>query len=171
VFKLFRRWFGRPGRPAADGPGLSLEREAQALRLELQERDRVIAALRADLERLRRGEGERVDAAARAERERLLADAAAPVAQLLTQAHLLEVEGRLVQARDVLAVARRLVRLLEDEGLTAEGRVGAAVAFDPDRHEPLGGDFAPRPGERAVVRLLGVSWRGRVLQKAGVGPP
>ena len=68
------------------------------------------------------------------------------------------------------AVARRLVRLLEDEGLTPEGRIGEAVAFDPDRHEPLGGDFAPRPGQPAVVRLVGVSWRGRVLCKAGVGP-
>jgi molecular chaperone GrpE (heat shock protein) len=168
VFRLLRRWFGHPTK--ADGPALPREREAQSLRLELQERDRVIAALTADLERLRRGEGERVAAAVRAERERLLADAAAPVAQLLTQAHLLEVEGKPLQARDVLAVARRLVRLLEDEGLTPEGRIGEAVAFDPDRHEPLGGDFAPRPGQPVVVRLVGVSWQGRVLCKAGVGP-
>jgi molecular chaperone GrpE (heat shock protein) len=168
VFKRLRRWFGRPA--GAGGPALPREREAQALRLELQERDRVIAALKADLERLRRGEGERVAAAVQAERERLLADAAAPVAQLLTHAHLLEAEGKALQARDVLAVARRLVRLLEDEGLTAEGRVGAAVAFDPDRHEPLGGDFAPRPGQTVVVRLVGVSWQGRVLSRAGVGP-
>jgi molecular chaperone GrpE (heat shock protein) len=167
VLRLLRRWFRRP--TAADGPALSREREAQALHLELQERDRVIAALRADLERLRRGEGERVAAAVQAERERLLTDAAAPVAQLLTQAHLLEVEGKELQARDVLAVARRLVRLLEGEGLTPEGRIGAEVAFDPDRHEPLG-DFAPRPGQTVIVRIVGVSWRGRVLCKAAVGP-
>jgi hypothetical protein len=168
VFKRLRRWFGHAA--GADGPALPREREAQVMRLELQERDRVIAALKSDLERLRRGEGERVAAAVRAERERLLTDAAAPVAQLLTQAHLLEVEGKALQARDVLAVARRLVRLLEDEGLTAEGRVGEAVAFAPARHEPLGGDFAPRPGQTVVVRLVGVSWRGQVLSRAGVGP-
>jgi hypothetical protein len=141
------------------------------LRLEIQERDRVIAALKADLERLRRGEGERVAAAVQAERERLLTDAAAPVAQLLTQAHLLEVEGKPLQARDVLAVARRLVRLLEDEGLTAQGQVGETVAFDPGRHEPLGSDFVPKSGQAVVVRLVGVSWRGRALCRAGVGPP
>jgi molecular chaperone GrpE (heat shock protein) len=170
VLKLLRRWFGRPGQSAAEGPALRRERAAQALRLELQERERVIAALQADLERLRRGEGERVAAAVQAERERLLTDAAAPVAQLLTQAHLLEVEGKALQARDVLAVARRLVRLLEGEGLTTEGRVGAAVAFDPNRHEPLGGDFTPRPGQSVVVRIVGVSCQGRVLCKATVGP-
>src|SRR5262245_8648030 len=116
MLKLLRRWFGH--RAGADGPALPRDRDAQSLRLELQERERVIAALTADVERLRRGEGERVAAAVRAERERLLTDAAAPVAQLLTHAHLLEVEGKALQARDVLTVARRLVRLLEDEGLT-----------------------------------------------------
>jgi molecular chaperone GrpE (heat shock protein) len=172
VFEWLRRWFGqaRPPAPGADDGALALRREAQTLRLELEESDRVLAALKADLERLRRGEEERVTAAVRAERERLLAEAAAPVAQLLTQAHLLEVEGKPVQARDVLTVARRLVRLLEDEGLTAEGRVGETVAFDPARHEPLGGDFAPQPGQPVVVRLVGMSWQGRVLRKAGVGP-
>jgi molecular chaperone GrpE (heat shock protein) len=172
VFQWLRRRFGRPREEAGEPEGrtVDLQRDVQALRLELQERDRALAALKGELERLRRGEGERVAAAARVEWERLLAAAAAPVAQLLTQAHLLEAEGKPVQARDVLAVARRLVRLLEDEGLAAEGRVGEAVAFDPDRHEPLGGDFRPQRGEPAVVRVLGVSWRGRVLQRAGVGP-
>jgi molecular chaperone GrpE (heat shock protein) len=172
VFAWLRRWFrrGAPPAPDAEDGALALHREARTLRLELEERDRVIAALKADLERLRRGEGERVTAAIRAERAPLLAEAAAPVAQLLTQAHLLEVEGKPVQARDVLAVARRLVRLLEDEGLAPEGRVGETVAFDPDRHEALGGGFAPRPGQPAVVRLVGISWQGRVLRKAGVGP-
>jgi molecular chaperone GrpE (heat shock protein) len=169
MFKRLRDWFGRRGSTArAEGAALELQREAQALRLELQERDRALAALRADVERLRRGEQERVAAAVQVERERLLVAAAAPVAQLLTQAHLLEVEGKPVQARDVLAVARRLVRLLEDEGLAPEGRIGEAVGFDPDRHEPLGGDFNPRRGEAVVVHVPGVNWRGKVLQRAGV---
>ncbi len=166
MFEWLRRWF----RPDAESGALALRAEAQSLRLELEERERVIAALRADLERLRRREEERASTAVRAERERLLTEAAAPVAQLLTQAHLLEVEGKPVQARDVLTVARRLIRFLEDEGLAVEGRVGEAVAFDPARHEPLGADFTPAPGQPAVVRLVGVAWRGKVLRKAGVGP-
>jgi hypothetical protein len=63
-----------------------------------------------------------------------MADVAAPVAQLFTQAHLLEVEGKPVQAKDALAVAKRLVRALE----------------------------------AVVVRFAGVSYRGRLIRKAGV---
>jgi molecular chaperone GrpE (heat shock protein) len=172
VFKWLHRWFGRGGPPApgAEDGSLALRREVQTLRLELEERDRVLAALKMDLGRLRRGEEERVTAAIEAHRERLLAEAAVPFAQLLTQAHLLEVEGKPVQARDVLAVARRLVRLLADEGLTPEGYVGETVAYDPDRHEPLGGCFSPRRGEMVVVLLVGMTWQGRVLRKTGVGP-
>ncbi len=118
AFKLLQRWFGRSAKAAAAEHGQSPdpEREVQALRLELQERDREIAVLKADAERLRRAESGRISTAVRAERERLLADAAGPMAQLLTPTHLLEVDGKTVAARDVLAVARRLVRLLEDEG-------------------------------------------------------
>jgi len=75
-----------------------------------------------------------------------------------------------VQGRDILAIARHLVRLLQDEGLAAEGRVGEAVAFDPDRHEPLGGDMLMSPGQPAVVCLVGMTWRGRVVCRAGVEP-
>jgi molecular chaperone GrpE (heat shock protein) len=172
VFKLLRGWFSGSGRPAsaADDALLRAEREAQALRLELQECNRFIAELKADYKRLIREASEAVSAGMQSFTLGLLANAAAPVAQLLTQAHLLEVEGKPLQARDVLAVARRLVRLLEDLGLTPAGRIGETVAFDPDRHEPLGGDFAPRPGQPVVVRLVGISCQGRVLCKAGVGP-
>jgi molecular chaperone GrpE (heat shock protein) len=123
------------------------------------------------LERQRGGESARVAEAVQEQVERLLSDAAAPVTQLLTQAHLLEVEGKPVQAKDVLAVAKRLVRALEDNGLTLEGSVGETVPFDPNRHEPLSGDAALMPGEAVVVRFVGVSYQGRVIRKAGVAKP
>jgi molecular chaperone GrpE (heat shock protein) len=172
MLQLFKRLFQRrQGNPAATREEvLAAQRETQALRLELQERDRLIAALKGDLDRLRRGDSDRIATAVAAERERLLTDAAAPAAQLLTQAHLLEVEGKPVQARDVLAVARRLLRLLEDEGLTAAGRIGETVPFDPNRHEPLGGEVSLTPGQPAIVRLVGMSLRGKILRKAGVAP-
>jgi molecular chaperone GrpE (heat shock protein) len=165
MFAFLKRWFGR----ADDAVALNTPRETQALPLELHERDRTIATLKADLERLRRGEGDRVNELVSARQQQLLADLAGPVAQLLTQGHLLEVEGRPVQARDVLAVARRLIRCLEDEGLAAQGRVGETVAFDPDRHEPLSGEV-PQGGQPVVVRIVGITHRGKVLRKAGVGP-
>jgi molecular chaperone GrpE (heat shock protein) len=173
MLRLLKRWFGRPeaGTPKTDATTINSRSESQALRLELQERDRVIAALKGDLERLRHSASDRLAEALQAERERLLADAAGPVSQLLTQAHLLEVEGKPIPARDVLAVARRLLRLLEDEGLTPEGRVGETVAFDPNRHELLSGDIPLTPGQPAIVRIVGVACRGKILRKVGVVLP
>jgi molecular chaperone GrpE (heat shock protein) len=137
------------------------------LRLQLEERSRQLAALQKERERQQAGEETRAAEAVQAKVERLLAEAAGPVTQLLTQAHLLEAEGKPVQARDVLAVARRLVRVLEEEGLTLDGRPGERAAFDPNRHSPLAGE-APPPGAAVVVRFAGVGHRGRVLRKAGV---
>jgi molecular chaperone GrpE (heat shock protein) len=147
---------------------MELERQVQSLRLDLTEQEQLAARLRKELERQRSGASNHVAEAVQAQVEQLLADAATPVAQLLTQAHLLETEGRPVQAKDALAVAKRLVRTLEDHGLAYEGHVGETVPFDPDRHEPLSTDAFPRPGQTVVVRFVGVSYQGKLLRKAGV---
>jgi molecular chaperone GrpE (heat shock protein) len=163
------KWLARLlGQGAADGPAIELERRSQSLRLELEERDRVIANLKAELARQRGSASAHVTEAVQVQVEGLLADVATPVAQLLTQAHLLEVEGQPVQARDVLAVAKRLVRALEDKGLTLEGRVGETVPFDPDCHELLSADAPANPGQRVVVRFVGVAYQGKLLRRAGV---
>ena len=99
--------------------------------------------------------------------ELLFADAAAPVAQLLTQLHLQE-EGKPVQAKDVLIVAKRLVRTLKDNGLTLEGSIGKQVPFDPTRHEPLGTDVLLNRGQSVIVRFVGVAYQGKLLRKAEV---
>lgn len=156
------------GKKPTDERVLELEREVQSLRLELEERDRTVANLKEELARQRRGVNTRVTAEVQAEVERLLSGAATPVAQLLTQAHLLEVEGKPVQARDVLTVAKRLVRTLEASGLTLEGSVGETVLFDPNRHESLSVDTFLTPGQPAVVRFVGVAYQGKLLRRAGV---
>jgi len=147
---------------------LELEREVQTLRLELQERERIVANLKSELERQRRHESARITEVVQTQMEQLLTDAAAPVAQLLTQAHLLEMEGKPVQAKDVLAIAKRLVRILEDRGLTLEGNVGKRVPFDPNRHEPLNSEASIKPGESVVIKFVGVSYQGKIVKKAGV---
>lgn len=164
---LFNRQLGDE-RADRNHPTLALEREVQTLRLDLDEKDRAIARLQADLDRQRDGADAQVEQVAQARMERLFADVAAPVAQLLTQAHLVEVEGRPVQARDILSVARRLVRALEDQGLTLEESVGESAPFDPARHEPLSAHNDLQPGQPALVRFVGVAYRGRRLRKAGV---
>jgi molecular chaperone GrpE (heat shock protein) len=170
MWKWLAAIFGKrpPEEAATDERTLALEREAQSLRLKLGELEQTAANLKRELERRSSGANARVAEEVQAQVERLLTDAAAPVAQLLTQAHLLEVEGKPVQARDVLAVARRLVRTLEDNGLTLAGSVGETAPFDPNRHEPLSADVSPQPGQPVVVRFVGVAYRGKLLRKAGV---
>jgi len=163
---LFERVKKHP--QVADERLVDLERQVQTLRLDLEERERLIASLRDDLERLRRMQESRLEEALQVAMERLLTEAAAPTAQLLTQAHLVEKEGKPVRERDILAVARRLVRVLQDQGLVVESRIGEEAAFDPDRHELLGSDEAAVPGQKVVVRMPGVSYRGRILRRAGV---
>jgi molecular chaperone GrpE (heat shock protein) len=168
-----RAWLDRllgKGREGEQGQGaLALEREVQSLRLELQEQRDRAERLKQELERERSNAGTEVARQVRAQFEGLVADAGAPVAQLQTQAHLLE-EGQPVRGRDVMAVAQRLVRLLEDQGLTLEGRVGESVPYDPNRHEALSAEMALQPGRSVIVRFVGVGYRGRLLRKAGVEP-
>src|SRR5829696_8640059 len=83
-----------------DDARLALEQDARGLRLELEERDRVLAELRRQVERQRDGEQERLAQALRAQMERMLAASATRITQLHTQAHLIEVEGKPVAASD-----------------------------------------------------------------------
>jgi molecular chaperone GrpE (heat shock protein) len=168
--KWLKRVFGgsEPGAAGAAERILALEREVQALRLELAEREKTVANLKRDLESQRSGEAVRLDAAVHATVEQLLSSAGPPATQLAKQAHLLEAEGRAVPARDVLAVARRLVSALEEAGLRLEGSIGERVPYNPNRHEPLNAAANLTPGQAVVIRFAGVSYRGKMLRRAGV---
>jgi molecular chaperone GrpE (heat shock protein) len=146
---------------------LILEREIQNLKLELTERDQLIDKLKQQLEQQRTTESNNIDSAVQNQIEQLLADTAASVTQLLTQAHLLE-QGKPVQAKDVLLVAKRLIRTLEDNGLTLTGKVGETVPFDSNLHEPLSASTTITPDTDVVVRFAGVAYQGKVIRKAGV---
>ncbi len=142
-------------------------RREQALRLDgLELRERV-AHLQADLERERRAQTAQVSDRVTAQLTPLMAAVAVPAAQLVAQTALAEA-GRDVAARDVLAVARRLVTALEAAGLSLVGTPGDAVTYDPDRHEPLSREGHLSPGDVVVVRLPAVHWQGQVLCRAGV---
>ncbi|BAU65774.1 hypothetical protein STA3757_31650 [Stanieria sp. NIES-3757] len=146
---------------------LDLEREIQNFRLELTERDQLIDQLKQQLEQQRTSESNNISSAVGNQIEQLLTDTAAPVTQLLTQAHLLEA-GKPVQAKDVLLVAKRLIRTLEDNGLTIVSQVGETVSFDSNLHEPLSTSTVITQGTEVVVRFAGISYQGKVIRKAGV---
>lgn len=141
--------------------------EARRLRLELAERDETIARLRGELERHQRLTNASVADRTRAQVEQLASGIAVPLSQLFTQIHLLG-EGQSVRPQDLSTVAQRLIVALADNGLALEGQIGEAVPFDPNRHEPLSADQAPRPGQSVVIRFPGVVYEGRLLHKASV---
>ncbi len=97
--------------------------------------------------------------------EALLSAVAAPAAQLWLQGDLIE-RGTAVSARDVWVVAQRLLQTLNAHGLEISAPIGSEVSFDPNYHQALSGVCTP--GTPVRVRLPGLSYRGRVLVKAGV---
>ncbi len=165
MFNKFLQWMGKSPAPASE---LEAQREIQSLRLELAEREKEIARLTSEVQRQRQGANALLEETVQTRTEQWLATVAAPVAQILTQGYLLETEGKPVQARDVWTVARRIVRALEEYGLTIEDTPGESVPFDPNCHQILGSGAAPEPGQSVTVRLAGISYRGKILQKAGV---
>jgi hypothetical protein len=111
-----------------------------------------------------------VAAAVDARVEQILREAASAVAQLSVQRHLLQEQGRPVAAVDVLSVAGRLVRVLEQQGLTLTDAVGARVAYDAGCHLPLQAGQTLPAGTLVTVRFPGIAFRGKILARAQVEP-
>jgi molecular chaperone GrpE (heat shock protein) len=154
--------------PGTEEDCLALKQQVQSLELELLEREQTIAGLKSSLEKLRTGENSLASEKAKAQIENMMADASAPASQLLTLAHLSEIEGKTVQIRDVITVTRRLIRVLENHGMETGAEVGEIVAFDPDRHQPLDQEVGFKPGEPVQIRFSSIAYQGKLLRKAGV---
>jgi molecular chaperone GrpE (heat shock protein) len=166
--RLFTPSSPTPAGPVAAAEQQVLESQVQALRLELSTREESIERLKAEIEHLRA----RLDSLA-GERsamwmESLMSELAAPTAQIITQADLLENQGKPVQAHDILAVARRIVRVIERRGLVLEGLPGEQASFDPAIHQPLSAGVNPQPGQPVTIRFAGVRYGSKMLLKAMV---
>jgi molecular chaperone GrpE (heat shock protein) len=146
---------------------LALEGDVRSLKLELEEQEQLIATLKRQVEQERSEAKARIEESVESQIEELLVDVAAPVTQLITQAHLVS-EGKALQVRDVLAVTRRLIHTLEDHGLTTEGDVGQTVPFDPNHHQLLRHDREVKPQEPVIVQFVGVAYRGKLLRRVSV---
>src|SRR5688572_28269530 len=101
MWKLLTRWTGGQPAEGTDGAGSS-QSEIRRMRLELAERDTTIATLKQDLARERAAVQRQVAETLDQRLENLLGQAAAPVAQFLTQAFLVDQQGKEVPARDVV---------------------------------------------------------------------
>lgn len=149
---------------------LSAETELQQLRLDLKQSQQRVAQLQADLGRQGREQGDALNEQLQVQLEELLTPLATPLAQLLTQQHLIEVQGKELSAKDLLATSRRIWQGLTTVGLGALEAIGEVVAFNPDRHQPLSQATSLRRGESVKVRIPGITLKGKVLKAAAVEP-
>jgi molecular chaperone GrpE (heat shock protein) len=169
VFTNMFSWFRKKRQvEEKDKTLLDAQSELQSLRLEIQERDKTIANLKDDLNRERDGKTAQVKESTQAFIEKLIVEASTPVSQLLTQAHLLESEGKPIQAKDVISISKRFIHVFENAGMNIEGTLGEKVSFDPNYHNPLSINSEIKGGDKVVIKLVGISYQGKVIRKAGV---
>lgn len=84
------------------------------------------------------------------------------------QQGLSEIPGKILQAKDVLAVARECIKAFDVFGLRLEGKVDDMVAYDPAHHAPRGSEESFLAGVRVRVRVPGVTYNHQVLETATV---
>lgn len=170
MLNLFKRIFSRSNPTAASDQALTLQAEAQHLRLALEEAQAKIYRLEGELTRQQHSADASREAAVQGSLMSVFEDLAGPAAQFLLQLELVETTDRPLQARDTLAVARNLLRTLQNHGLEISEPAGSFAAFDPNLHEPLSAQDILQPGQPVRVRLPGLSYNRQRLRKAGVVP-
>jgi molecular chaperone GrpE (heat shock protein) len=142
------------------------EKEIQSLRIEQSEDHRKIEALTHEIDRLRTRQEEMVDHRVANKIEALISDLAGPASQTITQADLVENQGKPVQVRDILSISQRMVRALVRHGAVIEGKPGETTAYDPNRHIPIQPGLSLQAGEPIVIRFAGVSYGNKMIYKA-----
>jgi molecular chaperone GrpE (heat shock protein) len=147
---------------------LNLQKELQEARLKAASSEQAVERLSRDLENLRARQNELVKEEVASSVEALFSAAAAPAAQLAMQAYLIDQLQKPVQAKDIMVIARRLLRALEKNGLEFDGSPGHEIPFDPNLHIPLSGGQELVPGQSVVIRIPGVRYHGKLLARTGV---
>lgn len=146
---------------------LQLESTVQSLRLDLEEQTKQVADLRNELSLQSKKQDSTVKGMLAHQSEALARDLSAPLAQLLTQAHL--ASTRQLQAKDVIAVSMRLVECLQTFGIKTEGEIGQTVAFDSSKHEGMSlAEDPPAEGSSVKISMPGISFQEKILRKIAV---
>jgi len=145
---------------------LALESEIASLKMEMQEQDRILKQVRGDLELAEKKTEGTVKGKFEQQMEVLARDLASPMVQLKTQQHLST--QRQIQAKDVLAVAMRMVQSIESIGIKFLGNIGEKVKFDSTAHEELNMNGTLNEGCSAQISMPGISYNERVIRKIAV---
>lgn len=168
MLKFLRSLFGNSPPVSTQESNLA-DNEKQSLRLTLAEQETLIRDLKTQLAAAEKREQDAADAATSRFLSRLLKEAAGPVSQLMTQGHLLDV-GKAIEAKDVYAVAHRLVAIFRNVGLQVENTVGTETVYNPEHHAPLNSQLVIAPGDAVMIRFPAVFQAEKIIRKALVQP-
>ena len=141
--------------------------ELQTMKLDLIEKEKRIKQLESDLERERLTNRNQVQAAVTSQMDKLYQDLAAPLAQLNTQIYMVD-NNQPLTARDLSVVAKRITRICQDNGLTYFGNIGEKTMYDSEKHAYLGSQTQTGETPQIIIRFCGLSYQGKIIQKAGV---
>ncbi|HEX7433038.1 MAG TPA: hypothetical protein VF326_05230 [Anaerolineaceae bacterium] len=171
MFKPFSRLFKKSPPVGPDQASLlSLQSQVQSLKLELEESNKTIRQLNETLERSHSQAAASAQDKADVRLEALYTTLSGPVSQLLTQAELIDGQGKAIPAQDVLVLVKKIIKGLQENGLTLSGQIGQIAVFNPDLHAPVSSDSPLSPGDEVRIRFAGVNYKGRLLRKALVDP-
>ena len=169
--RLLAALAGRDAGPAV-APGSPDEQLAQvraqaaALQLDLAERDRQMAEMRAEYGTLHAAKQWAAADAGQDQLERLFKKLAGPLANLAVLTAAVEA-GQEVEARDLVQLLKSVERELHRAGLEPIGRVGQRAQFDVASHQRMSGG-AVHAGTPVTVQLPGYRSGEKILLKAMV---
>ena len=134
----------------------------------MEDKDRLLKTAQTDLVLEKRRASETSSQRIESRLDNLFGDLAGPIAQLMTQENLLVVQRKELQANDVLTVAKQLIASLCKYGLNIEEQIGQILPFDHNRHAPLSLDESILQSQAVTVKMVGLSYKGRVIRRAMV---
>jgi molecular chaperone GrpE (heat shock protein) len=126
------------------------------------------AFLKSELESLREEQKALVEKTAADTYKSLLSESASPLSQLILQSQLVQSPNSSLSAEDILVHVKRLITILEKNGLEVIGAPGEILPYDPKLHEPASPDFSPQIGNPVQIRFPGIGHHSTVLRKAAV---
>lgn len=169
-----KKWFNevrkkkQPQTPQPDE--LTLGARLKQAEMDLQSARNEISHLQSELQRLQDSILVQSESTVHIQLEEIAGEIASALAQLETQAYLLEMEHKNIQARDILQVARRFTQAFARRGVITEGVIGEVVLYDPVKHMPIRDQQTIPTGNPATIRVPAVRFRGKIITRAQVVP-
>lgn len=152
--------------PAEPPPVAALEAEAAQLRLDVEDRDRRIAAMQKEYALMEGAQSQIAAEAGARHLEKIMNALARPLSNLALLMDLADA-GSEVALVDLISLARSMERELARLGLERIGRAGEHAAFDIALHQRMSGG-AVHPGADVRVSVPGFRLGTKVLLRAMV---